>query len=93
MAGFMPGRSSEETGSVLRLPTDTYLVPGSGRRYLHPGDGMRAYLEVWKQDGRQLVPLERDRITVGRDASSDVAVPEDGRPVGRRGPDQTVREV
>ena len=37
-------------------PTDTYLVPGSGRRYLHPGDGMRAYLEVWKQDGRQLVP-------------------------------------
>ena len=39
---------------------------------------MPAYLEVWKPEGREVVPLESGRITVGRDPSNDVAIPDDG---------------
>lgn len=40
---------------------------------------MPAYLEVWKPDGAQLVPLEATRITVGRADSNDVALVDDRR--------------
>jgi predicted component of type VI protein secretion system len=38
---------------------------------------MTAQLEVWKPDGRELVALDAERITVGRATSNDVAVPND----------------
>lgn len=34
-------------------------------------------LEVWKPDGRELVALGDDRVTVGRGANNEVAVPAD----------------
>jgi DNA-binding CsgD family transcriptional regulator len=36
-----------------------------------------AQLEVWKPDGRELVALDRERVTIGRADTSDVAVPSD----------------
>jgi hypothetical protein len=33
---------------------------------------MTAYLEVWKPSGVELVPLETDRVTIGRTGSNDV---------------------
>lgn len=38
---------------------------------------MVAQLEVWKPDGRDLVALDHDRITIGRAASNDVSIPSD----------------
>lgn len=38
---------------------------------------MPTYLEVWKPDGVVLIALEADRVTVGNDASNDVAIPSD----------------
>lgn len=38
---------------------------------------MHSYLEVWKPDGVELVPLEAERVTVGNDASNDVRIPSD----------------
>jgi pSer/pThr/pTyr-binding forkhead associated (FHA) protein len=40
---------------------------------------MPAYLEVWRPDGTELVPLERERVSVGRAESNDVAVSSDGK--------------
>jgi hypothetical protein len=37
-----------------------------------------AQLEVWKPDGRELVALDRERVTIGRADTSDVAVPSGG---------------
>ena len=38
---------------------------------------MPAYLEVWGEEGRALVALEGDRVTVGRSSSNDVPLRED----------------
>ena len=38
---------------------------------------MVAQLEVWKPDGRELVALDRARVTIGRADTSDLAVPSD----------------
>ena len=38
---------------------------------------MVAQLEVWKPDGRELVALDRERMTIGRAETSDLAVPSD----------------
>ncbi|MEY2423227.1 MAG: hypothetical protein QOI95_3294 [Acidimicrobiaceae bacterium] len=38
---------------------------------------MVAQLEVWKPDGRELVALDRERVTIGRADTSDLAVPSD----------------
>jgi pSer/pThr/pTyr-binding forkhead associated (FHA) protein len=39
---------------------------------------MSAYLEVWKGAGPELVPLERERCTIGKAPENDVPIPEDG---------------
>lgn len=39
--------------------------------------GQLAQLEVWRPDGRDLVPLDSARITIGRAESNDVAIPTD----------------
>jgi DNA-binding CsgD family transcriptional regulator len=39
--------------------------------------GHLAQLEVWRPDGRDLVPLEAGRVTIGRAESNDVAIPTD----------------
>jgi len=36
-----------------------------------------AYLEVWLPEGAQLVPLDVDRVTIGRIDSNDVSLPAD----------------
>lgn len=41
------------------------------------GSGVAGYLEVWKPEGAGLVPLDADRITMGRDESNDVSLPSD----------------
>ncbi|MGY1621106.1 FHA domain-containing protein [Geodermatophilus sp. SYSU D00965] len=38
---------------------------------------MTAYLEVWKPSGVELILLETRRVTVGRSAANDVALPHD----------------
>lgn len=38
---------------------------------------MTAYLEVWKPSGVEFVPLEMDRVTIGRSGSSDVPLMHD----------------
>lgn len=38
---------------------------------------MSIYLEVWGSAGPHLVPLDAERVTVGRGASNDVSVPTD----------------
>ena len=38
---------------------------------------MAAFLEVWTVEGRQLLPLEEGRVTVGREADNDLAVVDD----------------
>jgi DNA-binding CsgD family transcriptional regulator len=38
---------------------------------------MTAYLEVWKPSGIELVPLETDRVTIGRKGSNDVPLAHD----------------
>jgi hypothetical protein len=38
---------------------------------------MAAYLEVSRSTGSQHVPLDKDRVTVGQDASNDVALEDD----------------
>jgi DNA-binding transcriptional ArsR family regulator len=38
---------------------------------------MTAYLEVWKPSGVELVPLEAQRVTIGRNATNDVALSHD----------------
>lgn len=38
---------------------------------------MVAQLEVWKPDGRELMALDRERITIGRATTNDLAVPSD----------------
>jgi DNA-binding transcriptional ArsR family regulator len=40
---------------------------------------MPAYLEVWRPEGTELVPLETARVSVGRAESNDVAGPTDGK--------------
>jgi DNA-binding NarL/FixJ family response regulator len=39
---------------------------------------MPAYLEVWRPEGRERVTLQGERVAVGRDASNEVALPDDG---------------
>jgi DNA-binding CsgD family transcriptional regulator len=36
-----------------------------------------AQLEVWKPDGRELMALDRERVTIGRAVTNDLAVPAD----------------
>ena len=43
---------------------------------------MSTYLEAWTPAGAKLVPLDGDRLTVGSDASNDVAVEADGQMSG-----------
>lgn len=38
---------------------------------------MAAYLEVWTPAGRELVPLEAERLTLGADPANDLALPAD----------------
>jgi len=38
---------------------------------------MSIYLEVWGPEGPHLVPLDAERVTVGRGASNDVSIPTD----------------
>lgn len=38
---------------------------------------MSAYLEVWGQEGTELVPLDEARVAVGRDPSNDLALKSD----------------
>jgi pSer/pThr/pTyr-binding forkhead associated (FHA) protein len=38
---------------------------------------MTAYLEVWKPSGVELVPLETDRVTIGRNGTNDVPLAHD----------------
>ncbi|HEV7830331.1 MAG TPA: FHA domain-containing protein [Pseudonocardiaceae bacterium] len=38
---------------------------------------MTAYLEVWKPSGIELVPLETDRVTIGRNGSNNVLLTHD----------------
>jgi len=38
---------------------------------------MAAYLEVWTSAGRELMPLEADRLTLGADVANDLALPAD----------------
>jgi DNA-binding NarL/FixJ family response regulator len=38
---------------------------------------MPSYLEVWRPEGRERVRLQGERVAVGRDASNDVALPDD----------------
>ena len=38
---------------------------------------MQAWLELWTATGRELRPLEGNRLTVGRHASNDLALPDD----------------
>jgi pSer/pThr/pTyr-binding forkhead associated (FHA) protein len=38
---------------------------------------MTAYLEVWKPSGSELVPLETQRVTIGRSGGTDVSLPHD----------------
>jgi hypothetical protein len=38
---------------------------------------MGAYLEVWTPAGRELVPLEGGRLTLGADPATDLALPTD----------------
>jgi pSer/pThr/pTyr-binding forkhead associated (FHA) protein len=38
---------------------------------------MAVYLEVWSRSGPQLVPLAGDRLTLGNEASNDLAMPMD----------------
>ena len=40
---------------------------------------MPAFLEVWSDSGAQLVPLEGERVTLGRAASNDVPLPWDSK--------------
>jgi len=39
---------------------------------------MEAYLEIWKSDGPELVPLEGDRLTIGKAGSNDLTIEGDG---------------
>lgn len=38
---------------------------------------LHAYLEVWRPDGAERVFLDGDRLTIGREESNDVIVPDD----------------
>jgi DNA-binding CsgD family transcriptional regulator len=38
---------------------------------------MRAYLEIWKPSGRELHPLEGERVSIGRTSANDIVVPGD----------------
>jgi predicted component of type VI protein secretion system len=38
---------------------------------------MGAYLQVWKPEGPELVPLDAEQVTVGKAATNDVAIPSD----------------
>lgn len=40
---------------------------------------MAAYLEVWRPDGAAVIPLDGEKVTVGRSSSNDVAVAADER--------------
>ena len=44
---------------------------------------MQAFLEVEGPEGRRRVPLEGDRLSIGRDDSNDVVIPNDAT-VSRR---------
>jgi hypothetical protein len=41
--------------------------------------GMGAYLEVWKQSGPELVSLAGERVTIGKAACNDLALPPTAR--------------
>lgn len=53
------------------------LVPLHSEGYSPPGVVMSAYLEVWGQEGTELVPLDEARVAVGRDPSNDLALKSD----------------
>jgi FHA domain-containing protein len=53
----------------------TGVAPGAAARL--QAAVMTAYLEVWKPSGVELVPLEMRRVTIGRIATSDVALSHD----------------
>jgi pSer/pThr/pTyr-binding forkhead associated (FHA) protein len=41
------------------------------------GDVRSTYLEVWQPEGRRLVPLESERMTIGKTASNDLTLEAD----------------
>jgi pSer/pThr/pTyr-binding forkhead associated (FHA) protein len=40
---------------------------------------MPTFLEIWRTDAAELLPLESGQLSVGREPSNDIAVPLDGR--------------
>ncbi len=38
---------------------------------------MPPYLEIWLEDGSERIPLEGDRLSIGRGKSNDVSLPDD----------------
>src|SRR5688572_7034091 len=40
---------------------------------------MHGYVEVWRPEGRQLVPLESERVTLGKAPSNDVVLDWDAK--------------
>lgn len=60
---------------------------------------MPAYIEVWKQSGPELMPMEAERLTVGKAAENSVSIAGDGSLSGlhaafeRYGGDWVVRDL
>ena len=58
-----------------RLAARPQVAPRPLRTMAHGrGGGVTSYLEVWAERGRRLVPLDSDRVTIGRAESSDIAL-------------------
>jgi pSer/pThr/pTyr-binding forkhead associated (FHA) protein len=70
-------RSRYRAGCVISSEASRMASSGRSRESYAPA--VLAYLEVHRPAGVELVPLEADRVTVGRTSSNDITLASDGK--------------